>query len=164
MKKGTAILLFICLMAAIDLHAQVGINTDGSNPDPSAMLDVNSANTGLLIPRVALVSFSDAATITNPANTLLVYNTSLGGLSPAGFYFNSGTTTAPNWVQLITGTGSGAGWTTIGNAGTVPGTDFIGTSDNQDLEFRTNNTSHLRLTTRKLTYISLRQRANASVV
>ena len=34
----------------------VGINTTGAIPDPSAALDIDYANKGLLIPRVALTS------------------------------------------------------------------------------------------------------------
>ncbi|RXR24073.1 tail fiber domain-containing protein [Flavobacterium stagni] len=37
-------------------------------------------------------------------------------------------------------------WKLSGNAGTLSGTDFIGTTDAQDLDFRTNNTIKLKLT------------------
>lgn len=50
----------------------------------------------------------------------------------------SGTTT---WTQLLT---SNNAWTTIGNSGTNPSTNFLGTSDLQDLVFRTNNTERAR--------------------
>jgi len=36
-------------------------------------------------------------------------------------------------------------WSLLGNDGTVPGVEFIGTSDNQPLEFRVNNQTALRL-------------------
>ena len=36
-------------------------------------------------------------------------------------------------------------WSLLGNAGTTPGTNFIGTTDNQPLEFRVNNTRGFRL-------------------
>ncbi len=42
--------------------------------------------------------------------------------------------------------GGGSGWLTLGNAGTTPGTNFIGTTDAQDLAVRTNNTENLRIT------------------
>lgn len=35
---------------------------------------------------------------------------------------------------------SGSGWSLTGNAGTTAGTNFLGTTDNQDLVFKTNNT------------------------
>ncbi len=40
---------------------------------------------------------------------------------------------------------SGDSWSLLGNAGTTPGTNFIGTTDNQALEFRVNNTRGFRL-------------------
>ena len=36
-------------------------------------------------------------------------------------------------------------WRTLGNAGTTPGTHFLGTTDNQPLEFKVNNQRGLRL-------------------
>lgn len=38
-------------------------------------------------------------------------------------------------------------WNKTGNAGTNPSTDFLGTTDNQDLVFRTNNLERWRMTT-----------------
>ncbi len=70
----------------------LSINTTGALPDSSAMLDIVSANKGLLIPRVSLTGINDNITITNPAISLLVYNTNSsmtgGGL---GFWYWNGT-------------------------------------------------------------------------
>jgi hypothetical protein len=40
---------------------------------------------------------------------------------------------------------SASAWDLGGNAGTTPGTDFIGTTDNQALVFKTNNTQYMKL-------------------
>jgi len=40
---------------------------------------------------------------------------------------------------------AGSAWTLTGNAGTIPGTNFIGTTDNQPLEFKVNSTRGFRL-------------------
>ncbi len=102
----------------------IGINTSGSNPDASAMLDIDAANKGLLIPRIALTGTSDATTIPTPANSLLVYNTSsTGGVTP-GFYYNSGTSGAPVWTKLSTGATGPAGPT--GPAGATGATGATG--------------------------------------
>lgn len=53
-------------------YAQVGINTDNSLPDNSAMLEVKSTSKGLLMPRLTQ---SQIQTITNPVNSLLVFCT-----------------------------------------------------------------------------------------
>ncbi|MDH7913342.1 tail fiber domain-containing protein [Winogradskyella sp. SYSU M77433] len=39
-------------------------------------------------------------------------------------------------------------WSLSGNSGTNPSTNFIGTTDNQELSFRVNNNEHMRLTTK----------------
>lgn len=81
----------------------IGINTTGNTPNSSAGLDVDFTDKGLLIPRVALTSTTDATTISSPANSLLVYCTGSGGLSPAGYYYNSGTPASPVWTHIATG-------------------------------------------------------------
>lgn len=64
------ILIAILLFLGLQLSAQVGINTDGSQPDPSAMLDVKSVNKGVLIPRMI---HDEVNAITNPAAGLIVF-------------------------------------------------------------------------------------------
>ncbi len=123
----------------------VGISSTVFTPDASAGLEVQFTDKGVLIPRVALTSVNDAATIATPANALLVYNLGTGGLSPAGFYYNSGTSAAPVWVRFSS---TADAWMLLGNAGTVNGTNFLGTTDNVELDFRTNNIIFVRLTTK----------------
>jgi hypothetical protein len=52
---------------------------------------------------------------------LLVYNTGTGGLSLVGYYYNTGTAAAPNWVKLQI---TNKGWLFTGNTGTNPTTNF----------------------------------------
>jgi len=63
------------------LQTQIGINADGSQPDPSAVLDVKSTNRGMLIPRITTASRD---LIPSPANGLLIYNTTSNRFN----YFN----------------------------------------------------------------------------
>ncbi len=75
--------------------AQVGINT--TNPHSSSMLDIQSENRGLLLPRIDLGDVSNSSTINNPAKSLLVWNTdAAGGGSRQGFYFYNGQT----WISF----------------------------------------------------------------
>jgi hypothetical protein len=85
MKK---LILFLLLVPGISLYSQVAINTDGANPDASAMLDVKSTSSGLLIPRM---TFTQRNAIASPATGLLVYQTN----SSPGFYYNAGTRQVP---------------------------------------------------------------------
>lgn len=70
----------------------MGINTDGSNPDPSAMLDVKYTSMGLLVPRMNL---SERDAISNPATGLLIFCTTNNQ-----YYTNKGTPSTPNWVMI----------------------------------------------------------------
>lgn len=88
----------IFLFPAHDMLAQsVGINSTGDPADNSAILDVTSTSKGVLIPRL---TSGEIGSIANPATGLLVYRTT----SPAGFYYNSGTPSVPNWVIVQVGT------------------------------------------------------------
>jgi hypothetical protein len=49
-----------------------------------------------------------------------------------------------SWQSLSSGTD----WALTGNTGTTPGTNFIGTIDSKNLDFRTNNSIRARLTTK----------------
>ncbi|MDR6369181.1 hypothetical protein J2795_000582 [Chryseobacterium bernardetii] len=77
----------------------VGVNV--VTPDPSAILDLNGINRGLLLPRVFLGSITDATNVPTPATGLMVYNYNTA-LTPygQGIYYNSGTSAAPNWDKL----------------------------------------------------------------
>src|SRR6266496_647667 len=104
------------------------------------MLDIKSSNKGLLIPRIALTSTDDNATIPLPATSLLIYNTATAGSGGAsvtpGYYYWTGSA----WTRLSTGSSSATGaWLLVGNSGTNPATDFLGTADDNDLVFKRNN-------------------------
>jgi len=117
----------------VDNGAGLGINIPA--PNASAILDITSNGKGLLIPRIALVSITDAVTIPTPATSLLVYNTNAamtgGGL---GYWFWNGAT----WIQLLNGGSAITVWSLFGNAGTTAGPNFIGTTDAQPLMFKVN--------------------------
>ncbi len=67
MKK----ILFIAFAIMLSgIYAQVAINTDGTDPDGSAMLEVKSTDKGFLMPRM---NYNTMNGIQNPAEGLLVY-------------------------------------------------------------------------------------------
>lgn len=123
--------------------SQVGINT--TTPDPSSMLEISATNRGVLLPRIALTGTNDTATIASPAESLLIYNTATvagGNAVSPGYYYWNGTV----WVPFSSTT-TNNNWSLVGNTGTLAGTNFLGTTDNQDLVFKSNNTEFLRLKT-----------------
>ncbi len=67
----------------------------------------------------------------------------------AGLSCSSGQIAEWNGSQWVCGTddtgGGGGSWSLTGNAGTTPGTNFLGTTDSQPLEVRVNNQRALRI-------------------
>lgn len=124
----------------INTSTNASINATGTPANVSAMLDVSSLNKGILVPRVTLsTTISYLPIVGPPTNSLLVYNTTTAGTIPnnvvPGFYYWDGSLN--RWVALGSGSGgSGNAWLLFGNGGTIPGTNFIGTTDLKDLVFK----------------------------
>lgn len=101
--RTSKLLLFALLISMASTAQNVAINTDGTAPDASAMLDVSSTTKGFLAPRMKA---EQRLLITSPATGLTVYQTD----GTAGFYYYNGST----WTQI--GNASGATqWTTTGS-------------------------------------------------
>jgi hypothetical protein len=95
MNKMKKLLLLISLYIATavsESYGQVAISEDGSPPDNSAILDLQSANKGLLIPRIDFNNRPDP-----PAPGLLIYVTENGPYGNNALYFFDGNT----WRKLI---------------------------------------------------------------
>lgn len=105
MKKIILVTAFSALFAVSVKAQNVGVNGSGAAPDASAMMDVASANTGMLIPRVALTALNAASPVASPANSLLVYNTATAGTFPnnvlPGYYYWE--SASSKWQRLISG-------------------------------------------------------------
>jgi hypothetical protein len=69
------VLGFTLLVSGVSVFSQVGINTDGTQPNPSAGLDVKFTDKGFLPPRM---THAQLDAISNPANGLVVYCTDCG--------------------------------------------------------------------------------------
>ena len=72
MKKIKLLFLLFTLIPSTTIIAQVGINTDGTTPNSSAILDLKSNDKGFLPPRMSQAYIES---IQNPADGLMVYNT-----------------------------------------------------------------------------------------
>ncbi len=73
--KNPFTFLIALLFAAGAFAQSVGINSDGSTPDGSAILDVSSTAKGMLIPRMTAAQIG---AIADPANGLRAFNTDDG--------------------------------------------------------------------------------------
>jgi uncharacterized protein (TIGR02145 family) len=93
MKK---LIILLAIFTTFATTAQsVGINADGSTANASAMLDVSSTTKGFLPPRM---TGAQRATITSPAQGLMIYCTDCGSSGEPQYY--DGT----QWKNLIGGT------------------------------------------------------------
>ena len=81
----------------------------------------------------------------NPTTKDLYWRTldSIGVLGCLKLYDSAGV----KWIRDTCGGSGGSGWLLTGNAGTIPGTNFLGTTDDQDLVFKRNNAQTGRLGT-----------------
>lgn len=84
-----SLIIITSLLVQFYYAQNVGINSDGSAPDGSAMLDVSSENKGLLTPRMTL---AQRLLIPTPATGLLIYQTD----DKNGFWYFDGL----NWINL----------------------------------------------------------------
>lgn len=145
MKKTTllfSIALVALLSSPLTYGQNIGINATGATPNTSAMLDVDATNKGVLIPRVALTAANVAGPVATPATSLLVYNTATAGTAPnnvtPGFYYWNGA----RWEKISNDQDA---WKITGNSNATSGIHFLGTTNAQALDFRTNNAIRFRI-------------------
>ncbi|MBL4624533.1 MAG: hypothetical protein JKY42_05275, partial [Flavobacteriales bacterium] len=147
--KGFGLFALGILSLTTSFGQNVGINSTGAVPNAASMLDIEANGKGLLIPRVTLAQrtvagqagglLDGSGLLAVAAQGLLVYQTD----GVQGFYYNTSTTTTPNWVSMSGD--SGLGWALAGNTGTTAGTDYVGTTDATDFVFKTAGTEYMRL-------------------
>ncbi len=123
-----------------DRWLELGVRTNGSGAftllaprqkitaTPYAVMAGNVASGGL-----ATGIYASAVTLNNPANQI------------SGAFTGDGRNVTNVNAATLGGLSSASFWGTSGNIGTVPGTQFLGTADNQPFELRVNNHTAWRL-------------------
>ena len=91
MKKLFITLLLVQYTLQFTYSQSVGIGT--ATPDSSAMLEINSSNKGLLLPRI-----KDTSYIKNPVRGLLIYNNA----DNTPWYYNGDQwQNPPNFAKIV---------------------------------------------------------------
>ena len=133
------LLYIILILFSLQLFSQgVAINDDGTAPNVNAILDIDNTGNdkGILIPRISTGERTSIAGLDPGDEGLTVYDETTNC-----FWLWDGAA----WIQFAMG--SSSGWGLTGNATTVSGTNFLGTTDNVDFDIRVNNIIKLRLQT-----------------
>jgi hypothetical protein len=118
----------LIVFSSVSFAQNVAINATGAAPVASAMLDITSTTSGLLIPRMSSVQ---RVAIATPATGLKVYDTTTNTF----WYFNG-----VIWVQVLN---ANTGWALAGN--TLAGTEILGSTNNQPVRMFSNNTERMRI-------------------
>ena len=123
---------------------QIAVQTNGASafsnlsprqeitPTPYAIFaeGANAAGLSGTVPTASLSGvYGSGVSFTNPGN---------------GFIGNGSGLTGVN-ATTLGGLGAGAFWKTTGNAGTIPGSNFVGTTDNEPLDLFANGQAVMRL-------------------
>ncbi len=123
-------------------NGRTQINTTGhthglaqTEVTPKAALEVVSTNSGVLLPKLTTAQ-RNAIVPADLQNGLLLYNT-----DSSSFQFYNGST----WKSVGAAGAATSGWGSLGNSGTTPGTNFIGTTDPQRLVFKTNGVENMTI-------------------
>ncbi|MDZ7878531.1 MAG: tail fiber domain-containing protein [Saprospiraceae bacterium] len=128
MKPILKILFTIILFtASFNISAQVlGKFGDNQNTlNTNAVLEIESTSKGILLPRLTTAQQN---AMSSPSDGLLIYNT-----DSACFVLRR----AGIWRSLCAAN-EGEAWSTLGNAQTIDGTHFLGTTDDVPLSLRVN--------------------------
>ena len=140
--------LVVLLSYSPTLFSQVKIGDNPKSINGDAMLEVESTNKGILLPRIALKSTTSSSPLKSFTAGMIVYNTSSSNDLTPGLYYSDG----KKWIKgntNVTSTDSasqqGVFWTTKGN-NTVSSNNFLGSTNKAPLIVKTNNNERLRVT------------------
>ncbi len=139
-RQGIMLCLTACFLHENSYSQGIVISNIPATPDPKAILDVQSADRGILVPRVSLIDNDNPVTATKPLG-LMLWNENDAFKGGKGFYFWNGTT----WQGVIYYAGTGISLdgnnvivalpNTINQAGIVPAP----TNENKNATYTTDS-------------------------
>lgn len=128
--------LFVFLRA----QGQMKIGANPTQINKSSILELESDRQGLLLTRINDFTGINNLIGSNHVDGMIVYYTGTEK-EGAGLYMRKD----DDWVKIASATEANNNWSLSGNAGTDGQTDFVGTTDAQDLILKANNTEGLRI-------------------
>lgn len=95
-------LVVMLIIIATQVNAQVKFGNNKTTINANSLLELESTNKGLLLPRVALTAINAASPMSAHVEGMVVYNTATAGTAPnnvtPGYYYNDGT----KWNRIAT--------------------------------------------------------------
>jgi hypothetical protein len=145
MALTRSLVILLCCCSTVS-YSQVKIGNNPNTINPNAMLEIESTDKGLLLPRLALKSTTNPLPLVNFVEGMFVFNTANQNDITPGIYYSDGT----KWIRvngsLGGSSGSAGNWSLDGNSGTDPSKNYIGTGDKKALVLKTNNEERMRVT------------------
>jgi len=90
------IFTILSLITTVSITAQVKIGDNPNTINPNSILEIESTNKGLLLPRIALISTSSPSPLSAHIAGMTVYNTATAGDVVPGYYYNNGS----KWIEI----------------------------------------------------------------
>ncbi len=132
------LILLLCFFVQVTVSAQVKIGDNPNTINSASLLELETTNKGFVLPRVQLTNIATTSPLPSGLLTgTVVYNTNasvVGGDGIGTYVWNGSAWKLAENRLLIS-----AVWSLTGNAGTNSGTNFLGTTDNVSIRFKTNN-------------------------
>ena len=141
-------LLILALVYTPDIFSQVKIGDNPRSINADAVLEIESSNKGVILPRIALKSTKTPIPLKKFIPGMIVYNTTTAEDLTPGLYYCDGT----KWVKATnnqkepeTNSNQNQLWSLKGNSG-VTSNNFLGPTNDAPLIIKTNNLERLRIT------------------
>jgi hypothetical protein len=136
----------VVIICSVTAFSQVKVGNNATLVNPNAVFELESGNKGFLLPRLALAATTSPYPLGAFVEGMMVYDTATVADIIPGIYYCDGT----KWIRVSNGTSGNNTpdnvWSTLGNTATNPLKNFLGTTDANDMVFKTNGIERLRLT------------------
>ena len=133
---------FIVFCFGTTLLSQIKIGDNPSSINRNSVLEMESRNKGLRLPRISLIETINSLPLTEFVEGMFIYNVAtINDVSP-GIYYCDGS----KWIKVTASGNANDSLKLEGNSGTDSLKHFLGTKDLAPLILKSNNTERMRIT------------------
>ncbi|MCI1267561.1 MAG: hypothetical protein LKG19_13390 [Saprospiraceae bacterium] len=136
----TSIIIVFCF--GTRLLSQIKIGDNPSSINRNSVLEMESRNKGLRLPRISLIETINSLPLTEFVEGMFIYNVATHNDVSPGIYYCDGS----KWIKVTASGNASDSWKLDGNSGTDSLKHFLGTKDLAPLILKSNNTERMRIT------------------